>query len=191
MHPIFSIQPEAHVMHLHRSSSAVLRRILLALLMTLPFAAHAAPQETFATPEEAVTALKSALKDDTHEPMLKLFGDEHKELFIQPDVAATRANRAKILSAMQVLSVLHELAPDRQELVQTCMAEAAVYQRAWSRTRDAEFLAELKAGNMEVDENPDIASFRARVEGFAELPLFSAPEVNVLLQEVLAAAREP
>jgi len=117
MHPTFSIQPEAHVMHLHRSSSAVLRRILLALLMTLPFSAHAAPQETFATPEEAVTALKNALKDDTHEPMLKLFGDEHKDLIIQPDAAATRANRAKILSAMQTLSVLHELAPDRQELV--------------------------------------------------------------------------
>ena len=83
------------------------------------------------------------------------------------------------------------LTPDRQELVQTCMAEAAVYQRAWSRARDAEFLAELKAGDMEVDENPDIASFRAKVEGFADLPLFNAPEVNALLQEVLAAAREP
>lgn len=83
------------------------------------------------------------------------------------------------------------LAPDRQELVQACMAEAAVYQRAWSRARDAGFLAELRAGGMEVDETPDIASFRARVEGFAELPLFSAPEVNALLQEVLAAAREP
>ena len=83
------------------------------------------------------------------------------------------------------------LAPGRQELVQACMAEAAVYQRAWSRARDAEFLAELKAGDMEVDEHPDIASFRAKVEGFAELPLFSAPEVNALLQEVLAAAREP
>ena len=117
MHPTFPIQPEAHAMHVYRSSSAVLRRILLALLMTLPFSAHAAPQETFATPEEAVAALKGALKDDTNEPMLKLFGEEYKDIFIQPDAAAMRANRAKILSAMQILSVLHELAPDRQELV--------------------------------------------------------------------------
>ena len=83
------------------------------------------------------------------------------------------------------------LAPERQDLVQACMAEAAVYQRSWSRARQAEFLAELKTGGMEVDENPDIASFRARLEGFADLPLFSAPEVNALLREVLAAAREP
>ena len=82
------------------------------------------------------------------------------------------------------------LNPAAQELVQACMAEAAVYQRAVSRAGEAEFLAELKAAGMEVDEHPDLDSFRAKVADFADLPLFSAPEVNALLQETLAAARE-
>ena len=82
------------------------------------------------------------------------------------------------------------LAPDRRELVQACMAEAAVYQRAFSRAKEAEFLAELKAAGMQVDEHPDLKSYRAKVAGFADLPLFSAPDVNALLQETLAAARE-
>ena len=82
------------------------------------------------------------------------------------------------------------LAPAVQELTHSCMAEAAVYQRAFSRAKEAEFLAELKAAGMQVDEHPDLNSFRARVANFADLPLFSAPEVNALLQETLAAARE-
>ena len=69
------------------------------------------------------------------------------------------------------------------------MSEAAVYQRAWSRAKEAEFLAELKTAGMEVDEHPDLESFRARVTGFADLPLFNAPAVHDLLEETLAAAR--
>jgi len=117
MHLSFSIQKEANAMHLFCPSFTCLRRMMLALLMLIPLSAFAAPQETFVTPEEAVTALKEALKDDGNEQILKLFGEEYKDLFIQPDQAARRANRAKVLAAMQTLSVLHELAPGRQELV--------------------------------------------------------------------------
>ena len=87
------------------------------------------------------------------------------------------------------LAWFESLQPALQELVQTCMSEAAVYQRAWSRAKEAEFLAELKTAGMEVDEHPDLESFRARVTGFADLPLFNAPAVHDLLEETLAAAR--
>lgn len=117
MYLSFSIQKEANAMHLLCLKFASLRRVTLALLMLLPLSAFAAPQETFATPEEAVAALKKALEYDGNEPILQLFGEEHKDLFIQPDQAATRANRAKMLASMQTLSVLYELTPDRQELV--------------------------------------------------------------------------
>ena len=117
MHSMFTIQKEANAMHLLNSSFALVRRMMLALLMLLPLSAFAAPQETFATPEEAVTALKDALKYDGNEQILKLFGEEYQDLFVQPDQAARRANRARILAAMETLSVLYELAPDRQELV--------------------------------------------------------------------------
>lgn len=94
------------------------RRIMLVLLFILsPLSAFAAPQETFATPEEAVTALKGVLQSDGNTAAIRLFGEKYKDLFTQPDQAASRANRAKILAAMQTLSVLHELAPDRLELV--------------------------------------------------------------------------
>lgn len=88
------------------------------------------------------------------------------------------------------LAWFESLSPAEQNLAQTCMAEAAVYQRAWSREQEAAFLAELKAGGMEIEAEPDLASFRARLEGFADLNLFSDPAVRTLLDELLSVAAE-
>ena len=79
--------------------------------------AAAAPQETFATPEAAVDALMAALKADSDASMLAIFGDEHKDMIVQSDRAATSATRAKILAAMQTLRVLKDPTPDRRVLV--------------------------------------------------------------------------
>ena len=92
-----------------------LLRLALALMLAVPLAtAAAAPQETFATPEAAVDALMAALKADTDAAMLAIFGEEHKDLIVQSDRAATSATRAKILAAMQTLRVLKEPGPDRR-----------------------------------------------------------------------------
>jgi hypothetical protein len=96
---------------------ALLRRLMLALTLALPLAATAAPQQTFATPEAAVDALMAALKADSDDSMLAIFGDEYKHLIIQDDRAAASANRAKVYASMQTLRVLRESGPDQRLLL--------------------------------------------------------------------------
>jgi hypothetical protein len=116
MKPFLSFESKAFAMNIHHFWS-FLRRLALALVLVAPVAATAAPQETFATPQAAVDALMAALKADSDSAMIALFGEEHKDLVIQSDRAATSATRAKILAAMQTLRVLREPSPDRRVLV--------------------------------------------------------------------------
>jgi hypothetical protein len=94
-----------------------LRRLALALMVAVPLTAMAASQETFATPEAAVDALMAALKADSDPAMIAIFGDEHKDLIVQSDRAATTATRAQALAAMQSLRVLREAGADKRVLV--------------------------------------------------------------------------
>src|SRR5207245_7290431 len=82
-----------------------------------PLVTAATPQETFATPEAAVDALMAALKADSDPAMAAIFGEEHKDLVIQSDRAASSATRAKILAAMQTLHVLQSPSADRRVLL--------------------------------------------------------------------------
>ncbi len=116
MHPFTSIDLKATPMNITRLWS-YLRGLALALLVAVPLAAAAAPQETFATPEAAVDALMAALKADSDPAMIAIFGEEHKDLVLTSDRAASSATRAKILAAMQTLHVLQESTKDRRVLV--------------------------------------------------------------------------
>ena len=116
MHPFPSIDSKATSMNITCLWSC-LRRLAMALLVAVPLAAAAAPQETFATPQAAVDALMAALKADSDAAMVAIFGDEHKDLVVTSDRAASSATRAKILAAMQTLRVLQEPGPNRRVLV--------------------------------------------------------------------------
>lgn len=116
MHPFPSIESKASAMNITHFGS-YLRRLALALLVAVPLAAAAAPQETFATPDAAVDALMIALKADSDPAMVAIFGEEHKDLIVTSDRAASSATRAKILAAMQMLRVLREPSADRRVLV--------------------------------------------------------------------------
>jgi hypothetical protein len=116
MHPFPSIESKASPMNITRLWS-FLRRLALALIVAVPLAAAAAPQETFATPEAAVDALMAALKADNDSAMVAIFGEEHKDLILTSDRAASSATRAKILAAMQTLRVLQASNPDRRVLL--------------------------------------------------------------------------
>ena len=96
---------------------AKLRQLAAMLLLALPLVSGAADQQTFATPEAAVDAMMAALKTDSDAAMLSIFGEEQKDLIIQPDRAAVSATRAKILAAMQTLHVLHEPSQERRVLL--------------------------------------------------------------------------
>jgi hypothetical protein len=97
---------------------SLLSAIVFAAALAAPLAVAAAtPQQTFATPEAAVDALTAALKADSDAPLTALFGEEHKVKLLDPDPAAAKANRARIVEAMQTLSVLKEPSADRRILV--------------------------------------------------------------------------
>ena len=119
MNPSPSIERKATPMITLRLWPSFLRRLALGftLALALPLAAVAAAQATYATPEAAVEALMAALKADSDEAMVSIFGEEHRDLVTQSDRAASSASRAEILSAMQTMLVLREPRPDRRVLV--------------------------------------------------------------------------
>jgi hypothetical protein len=119
MKPTSPIESKATPMNTLRLPPSFLRRLALGLTLALalPLAALAAVQQTFTTPEAAVEALMAALKADSDEAMVSIFGEDHRDLVTQSDRAASSATRAKILAAMQTLRVLHEPSPDRRVLV--------------------------------------------------------------------------
>jgi hypothetical protein len=59
----------------------------------------------------------AALRADSDAAMIAIFGEEHKDLVLTSDRAASSATRARILAAMQTLRVLKEPAKDRRVLV--------------------------------------------------------------------------
>ncbi len=76
-----------------------------------------------------------------------------------------------------------------QELIQTTLYDAAVFQREDNRSKNAARLAFLKEKGMAVEENPDIDAFRAKVAGLKDMDLYSEPRVQALLMEILNATR--
>jgi hypothetical protein len=92
-------------------------RLVLALALGSPLIASAAEQKTFATPEEAVTALTAALKADDDAALIAIFGDKHKDLVVTPDKAANSAGRAKAAAAIQTYHLLEERGGDRRVLL--------------------------------------------------------------------------
>jgi hypothetical protein len=113
MRTLPSIHGKASSMKNHFFS--LLYGIVLALAVAAPMAAlAAAPQDTFATPEAAADALLAALKADSDAPLTALFGEQHKVKLFDPDPAAAKANRARIVESMQTLRVLKEPSPDRR-----------------------------------------------------------------------------
>jgi tripartite ATP-independent transporter DctP family solute receptor len=82
-----------------------------------------------------------------------------------------------------------DLPPGDRKLVEGCMNQAARYERNWSRASEAGFLDKLKATGLIVNAKPDVASFRARAAGAAELDVFKAPEVRELLGRFQEAAK--
>jgi tripartite ATP-independent transporter DctP family solute receptor len=76
-----------------------------------------------------------------------------------------------------------------QDLIQTTIYDAAVFQRKDDRSKNAARLNFLKEKGMQVEENPDIDAFRTKVAGLKDMNLYSEPRVQALLIEILNATR--
>jgi len=96
---------------------STLRGMMLALLLSVPLLGVAAEQKTFASPEEAVSAVTEALKADDEAALVAIFGEKHKRLVVSADRADDAARHAKALAALQAFHVLEESGPDRRILL--------------------------------------------------------------------------
>lgn len=76
-----------------------------------------------------------------------------------------------------------------QEMIQTAMYDAAVYQRQDNRSKDAARIKLLKEKGMEIVENPDIAAFRAKVANLKEMDLYQDPKVKEMLLKIMEAVK--
>jgi len=81
------------------------------------------------------------------------------------------------------------LDPKTQEMIQTAMVEAAKFQRKDNREKDAARLVLLKEKGMQIEEAPDVASFRAKVANLKDMDLLQEPRVQDLLQRIMAATK--
>lgn len=95
------------------------RRLVLGLLLALPLLVTpaAAAQQTFATPEAAVSALIDALRTDDDAALLAIFGEERRRLVVSPDRAENSAMRAQSLARIESYHLLEATAPGRRTLL--------------------------------------------------------------------------
>ncbi len=78
---------------------------------------------------------------------------------------------------------------DTQKMIQEAMVEAAVFQRQDNRSKNAARLQLLKEKGMQVEENPDIDAFRAKVAGLKDMDVYRDPKVQALLNKILEATK--
>ena len=76
-----------------------------------------------------------------------------------------------------------------QEMIQQAMLEAAKFQRKDNRDKDGARLALLKKKGMVIEEQPDLASFRAKVAGLKDMDLFKEAKVQTLLLKIMEATK--
>jgi tripartite ATP-independent transporter DctP family solute receptor len=76
-----------------------------------------------------------------------------------------------------------------KRLIHTAIRDAARHQRRLNREQNGARLELLAAKGMEIEANPDLAAFRAKVSGLSKMELFGDPRVQDLLQRILEATR--
>lgn len=89
----------------------------LAAGLLLPSLAVAQSPKVFATPEEAVTALRTAARAKDVEPLLALLGPDARDLAAVSDPATARQHRTVFLVAMREGWKLADVSATRKELV--------------------------------------------------------------------------
>lgn len=87
------------------------------------------------------------------------------------------------------LGWFESLPEDTRQLLETCALEAARYQRKWNRDNEAGFLEQLRAAGMQIVPAPDRDSFRQKADSLRQSPMFSAPEMQSLLQGMEQSAK--
>lgn len=98
--------------------SAVVIILVVALesRTVLPSFAADLKQKSFASPEEAVNALVSAVRADDEKEMLSILGPESKELISSGDEAADRAGRQRFIKSYTLMERIEKVSPGKMLL---------------------------------------------------------------------------
>jgi len=78
---------------------------------------NASQQTLFDTPDQAVSALLEALKNDDDKAILNIFGHEYEDEIVQSDRAGTRANRMQVYRAAEEMWIFQDEGNDKKILV--------------------------------------------------------------------------
>jgi len=76
-----------------------------------------------------------------------------------------------------------------QDMLQKAVYEAAVYQRADNRSKNAARLKLLKSKGMQIIENPDVDAFRVKVTDLKNMDLYKDSKVQDMLLKIMEAVR--
>jgi len=95
-----------------RFLAGVVAAFMLTVGLALPAAAAKAKQKTFATPEEATSALVAAVKSDNDRELASLFGPGSRILLFSGDKVADRADRQRFTKACDARNAVEYTGPD-------------------------------------------------------------------------------
>ena len=98
-------------------TSRLVRHVAVAASLMLPALAAAQSPQVFQTPEEAVTALRTAARAKDIAPLLALLGPDARDLAASSDPATARQHRTVFLVAMREAWKLADVSATRKELV--------------------------------------------------------------------------
>ncbi len=93
--------------------------------------------------------------------------DKYKIFEVQKYMSMTRHVYSSHIDMMN-LKTFENLSSADQDMFVSSMREAAAYQRALNRDSNAEYMSNIVANGMIVDETPDVASFRGMVSDIYE-----------------------
>ena len=132
------------------------------------------------------TELEQGVIDGQENPLWVL--EVYKFYEIQKHMTMTRHVYSPHIDVAS-LTWWNTLAPEMQQVLATAMRDAAVFQRADNRAKDADRLRMLKEKGMQIEEAPDIASFREKTAGLMDMDLYQDPQVRALLVKMLDATK--
>ena len=110
---------------------------------------------------DALTALQQGTVDGEENPINVI---NSYKLWESQKYATLDGHSYSTAIVTMSLDKFNELDADTQQVFLDAAQDAAEYERAWVAAQEADQLQAMKDNGMEVEENPDIASFKAAVQ---------------------------
>lgn len=130
---------------------------------------------------ELYTALEQKVVDGQENPLAQMATNKFAEVQKYLSLNGHTYDAAVFLMSKQAYD---QLPPELQQAVREAAAEAGSFQRELAQSSEAAYLQQLKESGMQVEENPDLESFRQAAE-----PVYQELE-NTIGRDLLHRIRE-